>query len=133
MTETGSYELLMCTIIHPSFVYSADFQAMNCTKTRLLIATASFDSKVRIHLISLDPVKGTYVDDQCLRVLDIRVQMEKVEPLSVLESIHPNALVFNDEVLYVGDSKGTIHEWQVNLKSGIVNTQKVRTIKHSDL
>lgn len=66
-------------------------------------------------------------------MLDIRVQLEKVEPLSVLESIHPNALVFNDEVLYVGDSRGTIHEWHINLKSGIVNAQKVRTIKHNDL
>lgn len=73
MTEKGSYELLMCTIIHPSYVYSADFQSINCSKSRFLIATASFDSKVRIHLISLDPVKGTCIDNQELRVLDIRV------------------------------------------------------------
>ncbi len=63
MTEKGSYELLLCTIIHPSYVYSADFQAMSCTRSRLLIATASFDSKVRIHMISLDVAKGHQKED----------------------------------------------------------------------
>lgn len=62
MTEKGSYELLVCTMIHPSFVYSADFHPTGAGKGRMIIATACFDSKVRIWLIALDPVTGRFIE-----------------------------------------------------------------------
>lgn len=51
----------------------------------------------------------------------------------MLDSVHPNALVFNEEVMYVGDSRGSIHEWSVQIKNGPIITQKLRTIRHPDL
>ena len=62
MTEKGSYELLVCTMIHPSFVYSADFHPIGAGKGRMIVATACFDSKVRIWLIALDPITGRFIE-----------------------------------------------------------------------
>ena len=62
MTEKGSYELLVCTMIHPSFVYSADFHPAVVGKGRMIVATACFDSKVRIWLIALDPITGRFIE-----------------------------------------------------------------------
>jgi WD40 repeat protein len=49
--DQSEREYLLSTLIHPSYVYSAKFHP-KCSKADLYIATACFDSKVRIFYVN---------------------------------------------------------------------------------
>lgn len=52
---------LLCTLLHSSYVYCSEYFSEYSTSNKLIIASACFDSKVRIWIISLN-LNGTFKD-----------------------------------------------------------------------
>jgi jouberin len=65
-----------------------------------------------------------------------RKDKEKIMLLekTALDHRHPNTIVFDrTRQLYIGDSLGYIHIWELNIERGIPNLQKIKSITHKDL
>jgi len=111
-------KLLLGILQHPSYVYSIEFLPEYANKLRItpVIATACFDGKVRIWILT--------IDESNLKVLGVNcaaeISIDQMEP-DLNESGHyllthnyPTSLVFDDTGrLYIGDSRGYVHVWDV--------------------
>lgn len=64
----------------------------------------------------------------------VTVKVTKEVDGTVFDKIHPNCLCFSDlGRLFVGDSKGTISVWDVELRHGEIKTEYLFKITHKEL
>jgi len=129
--EESERQLFVCELLHPAYVYSAKFyrdRDPNC----LIIASACFDAKVRVWRVDLENEIFYRSDLISEDVLTIGMRGQEAENL--LEHRHPNILKFDDEGrLYIGDSLGSIHIWDVHVKYNKVSVSKLKELSHSEL
>ncbi len=115
-------KLLLGTLQHPSYVYSAEFLPEYANKLRVnpVIATACFDGKVRVWVVKVDEDTGKSMQAYCEAELSVD-QAER----DIIDSGHyllshnyPTSLVFDDTGrLYIGDSRGYVHVWDIIVMS----------------
>eukprot|EP00826_Nyctotherus_ovalis_P049041 TRINITY_DN5858_c0_g1_i5.p1 TRINITY_DN5858_c0_g1~~TRINITY_DN5858_c0_g1_i5.p1 ORF type:complete len:607 (+),score=157.79 TRINITY_DN5858_c0_g1_i5:114-1934(+) len=111
-------KLLLGILQHPSYVYSVEFLPEYANKLRInpVIATACFDGKVRIWILTIDEDNLRAMQAHCAA----EISVDQIEP-DLNESGHyllthnyPTSLAFDDTGrLYVGDSRGYVHVWDV--------------------
>jgi FOG: WD40 repeat len=106
----------VCTLLHPSYVYGAKF-FIDEDESRLIIATACFDTKVRFWRVDFE--YGRYSRHDV--VSENVVSYDGVQPdkfVNLLEHRHPNCLKFDNQGrLYIGDSIGCVHVWDIQVMS----------------
>ena len=140
ISSAGDYaenerKCLLGTLQHPSYVYSVEFLPEFANKLRInpVIATACFDGKVRVWVVTIDEENGKKMQAFCAAELSVN-QAEH----DIIESGHyllshnyPTSIVFDDTGrLYIGDSRGYIHVWDVIvLLSDILTTINLRLDK----
>ena len=153
----------ICDIQHPAYVYSTSIYPEN-SNNLMILATACFDSIVRIYAINFNYEYNTYTYSfiKKTRLFEIQISQEMedteyfknvVENIKQQEGIkrkdrdkitllektaidhrHPNTIVFDQNgQLYIGDSLGYIHIFELRLDKGTPNLQKIRSITHKDL
>jgi len=64
----------------------------------------------------------------------LTIGMRGLEAENLLEHRHPNMLKFDEEGrLYIGDSLGSIHVWDVHVKYNKVSVSKLKELSHTEL
>jgi len=111
-------KLLLGTLQHPSYVYSAEFLPEYANKLRgsPVIATACFDGKVRIWVVNIDEETGKKMQAFCAAEFTVDQPEQDLSEAThyLLSHSYPTSLVFDDTGrLYVGDSNGLVHVWDV--------------------
>eukprot|EP01022_Parablepharisma_sp_SALTPOND_P016979 TRINITY_DN2616_c4_g1_i1.p2 TRINITY_DN2616_c4_g1~~TRINITY_DN2616_c4_g1_i1.p2 ORF type:complete len:610 (+),score=76.17 TRINITY_DN2616_c4_g1_i1:2030-3859(+) len=111
-------KLLLGTLQHPSYVYSAEFLPEYANKLRInpVIATACFDGKVRVWVVTVDEDTGRSMEAFCAAELSVDQAEHDIIDSGhyLLSHNYPTSLVFDDTGrLYIGDSRGYIHVWDV--------------------
>jgi WD40 repeat protein len=111
-------KLLLGILQHPSYVYSIEFLPEYANKLRInpVIATACFDGKVRIWILTIDEDNLKAMQAHCAA----EISVDQIEP-DLNESGHyllthnyPTSLAFDDTGrLYIGDSRGYVHVWDI--------------------
>lgn len=125
------------TLSHPSYIYSCKFFNDKSQLDRRVVATACFDGKVRIWLLETE--QDPYTNQ--LRVRDVSV-VEKVVSLddthhdqfqNLLDHRHPNCLKFDENGrIYVGDSLGMVHVWDIEVRFRKLSISKIRVVAHKE-
>ena len=93
-----------------------------------MVVTACFDVKVRIFVLEFD-LNGDFLRwERAEEILISTTEFEYDSFNTLLDHRHPNCLQFNGDTLYIGDSKGTIHIWDVKIKGNIAEARKNRII-----
>ena len=111
-------KLLLGTLQHPSYVYSAEFLPEYANKLRMnpVVATACFDGKVRIWVVTIDEETGKKMQAYCASEVSVDQPGDDIADSGhyLLTHNYPTSLVFDDTGrLYIGDSRGFIHVWDV--------------------
>lgn len=100
-------------IKHPSYVYSARFYPERFDYERLILLTACFDGKIRVYYLDISKdiiVEPELINENYLMIDNNRNDQELVDLR------HPNTMKFNNKgTLFIGDSKGSIHLWEVRV------------------
>ena len=134
----GSSQFLRHNIQHPSYVYSAVFHPDQTFTDVFFIATACFDGYVRLWLSS---VQGIAKTNELSLVPQKKSEYEVVEntgnqtkDLKMLAHRHPNCLVFGKEdILYVGDSLGMVHIFEVRIRNNEMQPQLIRQVELDEM
>ena len=129
------------TITHPSYVYSISIYPQD-DKELFIVSTACFDGYIRLYVITLkyNEKNDKYTFEKIELAHQLSVFEEKdfsknikkkfihnmTDPekytlleRTVLDHRHPNTLVFDENgILYVGDSQGAIHKFEVAIRFG---------------
>ncbi|CAD8209474.1 unnamed protein product [Paramecium octaurelia] len=115
VNEEDSDLLQICQLQHPSFVYAGLFLMDNKMP---VVATCCFDSRMRI---------WQFESNQSLQIIDEPIQQEIISydgiSFDQFDNLgnhrHPNCIVYDGvKCLYVGDSLGNIHFFDINLSGG---------------
>ncbi|CAK90977.1 unnamed protein product (macronuclear) [Paramecium tetraurelia] len=116
VSEEDSDLMLICQLQHPSFVYAGLF----LMDSKLpVVATCCFDSRMRI---------WQFESNQSLQISDEPIQQEIISydgiSFDQFDNLgnhrHPNCIVYDGvKCLYVGDSLGNVHFFDINL-SGVI-------------
>ncbi len=119
-------KLLLGSLQHPSYVYSAEFLPEFANKLRVnpVAATACFDGKVRIWVITIEDEPVRQMQAYCAAEMSVdQVDQDIVDSGHyLLTHTYPTSLVFDDTGrLYVGDSRGYIHVWDVIVIGSPIN------------
>lgn len=151
------------TLFHPAYVYSCDIFPDTTRKDLLIIATACFDGNIRIYSINFNYdaensnyslIKSTLVSefqigeglndqDYFKRVNDDlknkTINSKDKEKMILLDKTaldhrHPNTIVFDQNgQMYIGDSLGYIHIWEVRIINNQLTINRIRIITHEEL
>ena len=125
------------TLSHPSYIYACKFYNEKNQYDRRVVATACFDSKVRLWLLETEYDAFQHH----LKVKDVSVQETLVSSSTgkydkfqnLLDHRHPNCLKFDENGrLYVGDSLGLVHIWDVDVQFRKLGVSKIRTLQHPE-
>lgn len=121
--EDSERLMLVCTLSHSSYVYSAKFY-QDRDESRLVIITACFDSKIRAWKVSMN--NGNYKLDFCSDSIITKDSGDKPDDfINLLEHRHPNSLRIDEERLYVGDSLGLIHLYDIRLRHEKITVERM--------
>ena len=153
----------ICDIQHPAYVYSTSIYPENSNNLMILATacfdgivriyainfnyeyntyTYSFIKKTRLFEIQ---ISQEMEDTEYFKnVVENIKQQEGIkrkdrDKITLLEKTaidhrHPNTIVFDQNgQLYIGDSLGYIHIFELRLDKGTPNLQKIRSITHKDL
>ncbi len=144
------------TITHPSYVYSIAIYPQDDKEIYILV-TACFDGFIRVYILTLKHIvhHDKFIFEKLELAHQISVYEEKDfqknpkkkvipnfnEPekytlldRTVLDHRHPNTLVFdNNGILYVGDSQGAIHKYEVSIRFGKLLCTFISTIVNEKL
>jgi jouberin len=149
------------SIPHPSYVYSVSIYPDQSNKEVMIIATASFDGFVRIFLINFLYDTNTYkhmfqnltllaqipifeeftnvdfkpfkFDDNLDNPINETDKAQLLEK-TVLEHRHPNSLIFDPYGrLFIGDSQGSIHLYEVRIVNSKLLCNKIKIINHKEI
>ena len=135
----GTSLLLIQDIQHPSYVYSGSFHPDQNHGDTFLIATACFDGSVRLWFVSPEELIKTHE-------LKIRPERESEydllglsensnsKELKLLGHRHPNCVKFAPEnILYVGDSLGMIHIYDLRVRNGAPQPTLIRQVELDEM
>lgn len=152
----------LCSLAHSSYVYCTSIFPDN-SKEFMILATACFDGYVRFYVINFNYDERrrvyTYTNSIIFNQINILEEFEKIDFKSSMSSLkdlkeikgkdsetiqllertvfdhrHPNYLIF-DELgrLYIGDSLGSIHIYELTIANGKPLLNKIKIITHKEL
>lgn len=145
------------SITHPAYVYSTDIYP-GSSKSFMILATACFDGLVRFfsmnfnydehtsayslqHIICLEHLSievgqgmnDVIYFDQLTESNKQKIKASNKEALlskTTLDHRHPNSIIFDSNQLFIGDSLGYIHIWELSLKESNVSVKKIKSLTH---
>jgi jouberin len=153
----------ICDIPHPAYVYSTAIYPENSNNLMILatacfdgivrIYAINFNYEQNTYYYTLSKITRIFeiqisqemedteyfkkISDNLKNQEGVRRKdKEKIMLLekTALDHRHPNTIVFDrTRQLYIGDSLGYIHIWELNIERGIPNLQKIKSITHKDL
>ena len=153
----------ICDITHPAYVYSTSIYPENSNNLMILatacfdgivrIYAINFNYEYNTYTYSLVKITRIFEIQISQEMEDTEyfknvaenikkqegVRKKDKEKITLLEKTaidhrHPNTIVFDQNgQLYIGDSLGYIHIWELSLEKGTPNLQKIRSITHKDL
>ena len=153
----------ICDIPHPAYVYSTTIYPENSNNLMILatacfdgivrIYAINFNYEYNTFTYSLVKITRIYEIQISQEMEDTEyfknvaenikkkegVKKKDINKITVLENTaldhrHPNTVVFDQNgQLYIGDSLGYIHIWELSLDKGTPNLHKIRSITHKDL
>ena len=153
----------LATLFHPAYVYSCDIFPDTTRKDLMILATACFDGNIRIYSISFNYdaenfnynlIKATMVsefqvseglnDRDYFKKVNEELKNKKIESRdkekmilldkTALDHRHPNTVVFDQNgQMYIGDSLGYIHIWEVRIVNNQLTINRIRMITHDEL
>lgn len=134
----GTAQFLRHNIQHPSYVYAAVFHPDQSYPNVFFIATACFDGYVRLWLSTPDGLGKT---NELSIIPQIPSKYEvlgnssnQTKDLKMLAHRHPNCLVFGKEdILYVGDSLGMIHIFEIRIRNNLMQPQLIRQVELDEM
>ena len=134
----GTSQFLRHNIQHPSYVYSAAFHPDQTIRDVFFIATACFDGYVRLWLSTYQGVAKTNeigILPQKASENDLLSNTETPsKEIKLLGHRHPNCLVFGREnILYVGDSLGMIHIFDIRIRNNSMQYQLIRQVELDEM
>ena len=153
----------ICDIPHPAYVYSTTIYPENSNNLMILatacfdgivrIYAINFNYEYNTFTYSLVKITRIYEIQISQEMEDTEyfknvaenikkkegVKKKDINKITILENTaldhrHPNTVVFDQNgQLYIGDSLGYIHIWELSLDKGTPNLHKIRSITHKDL
>jgi len=141
-TTAEDNDALYVTFNHPSFVYGSCFYPED-NSSRFLVATACYDGKVRVWVTDKQMFRETFESGfhdrrTCEVAAELLVDETLVDKRKVLtnlvEHVHPNCLIFdNTGRLYVGDSQGVVHVWDIQTRGGKFSQVRMKSINDPEI
>lgn len=124
---------------HPSYVYSGKFHPDQSYSGYFVIATACFDGNIRFW--SSNPESTSLLTEVGIipkQQLDYNYlkeeRMKNSDEKQILEHRHPNTITFDhQEIMYVGDSLGMIHLFNVNVRSNNLEAILIHQVSMDEL
>ena len=156
-------KFLITSLFHPAYVYACDIFPNKTDKMLMILATACFDGIIRIYTVyfNYDDIYKQYTLRKASQVAEIsitanledrdyfkkvneqlktkkmkRKDRDKAVLLdkTALDHRHPNTIVFDhDGQLYIGDSLGYIHIWELRIINKVITFKEIRVITHKEL
>ena len=127
-------QLIVATLKHPSFVYSCEFiKSLNVIdKTKLYIATACHDGKVRLWYV--DTQADMNSEEQLKLVKAFSLPLHKEIEHTRFGCVFPNTLTIDDNSrIYCGDSNGCIHVWDIQIRGADIAAPLIKTIEEPEI
>ena len=144
------------SITHPSYVYSIAIYPQD-DKELFIFATCCFDGYIRIYILTLkysdkyskynfEKIElghqiSVFEEKDFSKIHKKKIMHDMNEPekytlleRTVLDHRHPNTLIFDENgMLYVGDSQGAIHKYEVAVRFGKLLCTFIATIVNDKL